>query len=133
MRSASILLILSSALIPLLAQDANDGPSNEKAQKTYKQGIEYLSKHQHAFALDSFKKADKQDGGHCLDCQRKVLKYALELRDWKSAESANRRSDCPVTRLTTMPSSRYPVLLYRYSLPGVKFSPCWCCARVSMS
>jgi len=88
MRSASILLILSFALIPLLAQEANEGPSNEKAQKTYKQGLEYSSKHQHAFALDSFKKADKQDGGHCLECQRKVLKYAVELRDWKSAESA---------------------------------------------
>jgi thiol-disulfide isomerase/thioredoxin len=86
MRSASILLILSSALIPLLAQEANEGPSNEKAQKTYKQGLEYLSKHQHAFALDSFKKADKQDGGHCFGCQKEMIYYGSKLGDWKAAE-----------------------------------------------
>jgi thiol-disulfide isomerase/thioredoxin len=39
-------------------------------------------------ALDSFKKADKQDGGHCMACQKQMIKYALELRDWKTAEAA---------------------------------------------
>src|SRR5437879_2406328 len=39
-------------------------------------------------ALDSFKKADKQDGGHCLRCQKKMIKYGMELRDWKTAETA---------------------------------------------
>jgi thiol-disulfide isomerase/thioredoxin len=72
----------------LKAQQANDGPTNEKAKKTYNEGLEYLNKHQHGLALDSFKKADKQDGGHCVDCQRKTLKYAVELREWKSAELA---------------------------------------------
>src|SRR5438445_932331 len=91
MRSASILLITLCVVTPLLAEEVNAGPSNEKAQKTYKQGLEYLTKHQHASALDSFKKADKQDGGHCLDCQRKILKYAVELRDWKSAEAAGQQ------------------------------------------
>jgi thiol-disulfide isomerase/thioredoxin len=39
-------------------------------------------------ALDAFKKADKQDGGHCLSCQRQMVKYGMELRDWKTAEAA---------------------------------------------
>ena len=39
-------------------------------------------------ALDKFKKADKQDGGHCLACQKKMLKYGAELGDWKTAELA---------------------------------------------
>jgi thiol-disulfide isomerase/thioredoxin len=91
MRSTSILLITLCVVPSLLAEAVNEGPSNEKAQKTYKQGLEYLSKRQHALALDSFKKADKQDGGHCLDCQRKILKYAVELRDWKSAEAAGQQ------------------------------------------
>lgn len=90
MRSAAILLVICCTLTPLKAQQANDneGPTSEKARKTYNQGLEYLNKHQHGLALDSFKKADKQDGGHCLGCQRKILKYAVELHDWKSAEAA---------------------------------------------
>jgi thiol-disulfide isomerase/thioredoxin len=88
MRVAAILLLISCTLSPSKAQQTNEEPSNEKAKKTYNQGLEYLNKHQHAFALDSFKKADKQDDGHCVECQRKILKYAVELRDWKSAELA---------------------------------------------
>ncbi len=38
--------------------------------------------------MDSFKKADKQDGGHCLACQEKIIKYGEELGDWKAAELA---------------------------------------------
>jgi thiol-disulfide isomerase/thioredoxin len=88
MRSVWILPLIFCIVQSLSAQTTNEGPTNEKAQKTYNQGLEYLSKHQHGLALDSFKKADKQDGGHCLDCQRKILKYGLELRDWKNAEAA---------------------------------------------
>ena len=91
MRSVWILPLIFCAAQSLSAQTANEGPTNEKAQKTYNQGLEYLTKHQHGFALDSFKKADKQDGGHCVDCQRKILKYAVELRDWKSAEAAGQQ------------------------------------------
>jgi peroxiredoxin len=39
-------------------------------------------------ALDRFKRADKQDGGHCLACQKKMIKYGAELREWKTAETA---------------------------------------------
>jgi thiol-disulfide isomerase/thioredoxin len=39
-------------------------------------------------ALDGFKKADKQDDGHCLACQKNVIQYGIELRDWKPAETA---------------------------------------------
>jgi len=42
----------------------NEGPTNEKAQKTYKEAFEYLHQHRKEWALESFKKADKQDGGH---------------------------------------------------------------------
>lgn len=91
MRFAAILLITLCVVPSLFAEEVNEGPSNEKAQKTYKQGLEYLTKHQHGMALDSFKKADKQDGGHCLDCQRKILKYAVELQEWKSAEAAGQQ------------------------------------------
>jgi hypothetical protein len=39
-------------------------------------------------ALGSFKKADKQDIGHCLARQKKMIEYGLELREWKTAQAA---------------------------------------------
>ncbi|HKW18562.1 MAG TPA: TlpA disulfide reductase family protein [Terriglobales bacterium] len=88
MRSALVLLLLSFASFPLSAQQVNDGPANEKAQKTYKEALEYLHRRAMGAALDDFKKADKQDDGHCRACQRQMIKYGMELRDWKTAELA---------------------------------------------
>jgi thiol-disulfide isomerase/thioredoxin len=49
-----------------------------------------VQKHNFEEAFDDFKKADKQDGGHCIAClgNGNVLKYGLKFRDWKAAESA---------------------------------------------
>jgi thiol-disulfide isomerase/thioredoxin len=88
MRYAGTILLLAFTMTSLWAQEPGEGPSDEKAKKTYKEAIDYLNKHMPEPALDSFKKADKQDGGHCLACQRKIIKYALEFRDWKAAETA---------------------------------------------
>jgi len=74
---------------PILAQEKKDeGPSSEKAQKSYKEAMDHLHHRMVDSALDAFKKADKQDGGQCLACQRQIVKYALELRDWKAATAA---------------------------------------------
>ena len=88
MRFARIALLLLFMITPLLAQAPSEGPADEKAQKTYKEAFEYLKKHMMESALDQFKKADRQNGGHCLGCQKNMIRYALELRDWKTAESA---------------------------------------------
>jgi len=69
------------------AQQQPEGPTSEKAQKSYKEGLEHERKHDWFGALDSFKKADKQDEGHCLPCQKKALKYAIQLQDWKVAQN----------------------------------------------
>jgi thiol-disulfide isomerase/thioredoxin len=34
------------------------------------------------------RKADKQDGGHCVACQEKMIKDGLQLHEWKTAETA---------------------------------------------
>src|SRR5208282_5890736 len=39
-------------------------------------------------AFEAFKKADKQDGGHCRACQRLVIKYGEQLQEWKAVETA---------------------------------------------
>jgi thiol-disulfide isomerase/thioredoxin len=88
MRYCAGLVILVVMVIPSLAQDDAAGPTNEKAQKTYKQGLDYVKQRMHGAALDSFKKADKQDDGHCQPCQRKMMKYGVELGEWKTAETA---------------------------------------------
>ena len=70
------------------AQEKNDGPSNEKAQKTYQEALRYLHDREKVQAFEGFKKADKQDGGHCVACQKQVIKFGVELEDWKAAEFA---------------------------------------------
>jgi thiol-disulfide isomerase/thioredoxin len=69
------------------AQETSEGPSNEKAQKTFRQAQGYLHDRMRGAALEEFKKADKQDDGHCVACQKKMIKYGIEFRDWKTAET----------------------------------------------
>jgi len=89
MRCIALILILSCMVAPLPAQEkTEEGPTNEKAKKTYKEAFEYLHRRMTDAALESFKKADKQDGGHCLACQKKMIQYGVELREWKTAEAA---------------------------------------------
>lgn len=78
------------ALIPVLvcSQERPEGPTNEKAQKTYNEALKSMREHNEPAALESFKKADKQDGGHCLGCQKKMVRYGADLSDWKTAELA---------------------------------------------
>ncbi len=88
MRLTGMVLLLAFIVAPVMAQEeSHDGPTNEKAQKTYKEGLEYLHQRRTDWALENFKKADRQDGGHCLACQQQMIKYGIELREWKTAES----------------------------------------------
>jgi thiol-disulfide isomerase/thioredoxin len=86
-------LLLFGLAMGAVAQDDEEnsktitGPTNEKAIKTYKEGMDYLHQRQTGAALEAFKKADKQDAGHCIKCQKKMIKYGLELGDWKAAET----------------------------------------------
>lgn len=88
MRLVLASLVVACVLTPAPAQEIKDGPTNEKAQKTYKHALEKLGDRKSDEALESFKKADKQDGGHCLACQNQIIKYGVQYRDWKAAELA---------------------------------------------
>src|SRR5260370_28036714 len=79
-------LALVFAVMPVLAQEKTGLPTDEKAVKTYEKAQKYLHEHHKEAALDEFKKADKQDGGHCLACQKLMIKYGQELREWKTDE-----------------------------------------------
>jgi peroxiredoxin/Tfp pilus assembly protein PilF len=84
MRRPGIVIFVA---ISMIAQQSPELPANEKAQKTYKEGLDYLHKGEMLWALEDFKKADKQDGGHCSPCQRQMIQYGTELRQWKTAEA----------------------------------------------
>jgi thiol-disulfide isomerase/thioredoxin len=88
MRYAAVAVLLSCLAMPVRGQDKVDGPQDEKAKKTYKEGFEYLRQRKTPAALENFKKADKQDGGHCAACWKMMIKYGMELGDWKVAETA---------------------------------------------
>ena len=76
------------AHVGVYGQQPAEGPVNEKAQKTYKQALEKVQEHEISFAFDAFRKADKQDDGHCVDCKKKIVKYGIELHEWKVAAAA---------------------------------------------
>ena len=83
-----LFILLTACCVPvwLVAQQTDDGPANEKAQKTYKQALEFLRERDHGHAIDGFKKADKEDGGHCHACELRMVKYGVHFGDWKTAE-----------------------------------------------
>jgi hypothetical protein len=88
MRIATTSLALLFSIVPAIAQQKPDGPSDEKAHKTYVHALEAWRDRQQDIALDEFKKADKQDGGHCRACQKQMIRYGIELSEWKTAELA---------------------------------------------
>lgn len=89
MKLPQILFMLALLALPMMAQEqAGEGPTSEKAQKTYNEALEYLQHRMTGSALDAFRKADKQDGGHCMACQKKIILYGRQLQDWKAAEAA---------------------------------------------
>ncbi|HTU35376.1 MAG TPA: TlpA disulfide reductase family protein [Candidatus Acidoferrum sp.] len=68
---------------------AAQGPTDPKAQKTFNEGIDLARRHNFFFAVGKFKKADQQDGGHCIPCQKDMRACAIEAGDWKNAEIAS--------------------------------------------
>jgi thiol-disulfide isomerase/thioredoxin len=75
------LVLLSCA--PLRAQ----APTEPKAQKTYAEALQASKGRDTQHALDLFRKADKQDGGHCTDCAAHAAVLALRSGDTKLARN----------------------------------------------
>jgi len=63
------------------------GPADPKAKKTYDDAIKLMREHHWNFALDGFRKADKQDGGHCIPCEYEAWNAAIEIGDFKAARA----------------------------------------------
>jgi thiol-disulfide isomerase/thioredoxin len=94
-RSIAVLVMFSIITAPGFAQTAaqastgaSKGPADPKAAKTFAEGAEFVKEHKWAFALDDFRKADKQDGGHCIPCELQAYKAAGEIADFKAQKEA---------------------------------------------
>ena len=86
MRFVCLCLLLAFLLIPVASQETATGPTTEKAQKSYKEAMDLLKQGKKDWALDKFKKADKQDDGHCQVCEKQMIHYGMDIGDWKAAE-----------------------------------------------
>lgn len=64
--------------------EAQSGPTDPKAQKTFSEAQYYLKHDQAVWALEGFRKADKQDGGHCRACELAAVQAALAMNDFKA-------------------------------------------------
>jgi thiol-disulfide isomerase/thioredoxin len=91
------------ATAPQKKPDAAElGPSDAKAKKTFSDAVAQMRDRHFAFALDGFRKADKQDGGHCIPCERQAWKAAVNCEDYKAA----RTQAAAITANATDPSDK---------------------------
>jgi thiol-disulfide isomerase/thioredoxin len=81
-------LCVALCAVPLGAQDTCGCADNPKAEKAYAEATAWAAKGDASAALSDYKKASKLTEGKCTGCRARILKYALELDDWKSAEEA---------------------------------------------
>ncbi len=64
-------------------------PADPKALKTYQNGIDWLKSGKRGEAIDSFRKAARQDG-HCTECLRQAFSLATSIGQYKEAEDIAR-------------------------------------------
>jgi thiol-disulfide isomerase/thioredoxin len=85
-------ILISAVFLSFRAASAqtSNGPTDVKAQKTYSEAVQALRIQRYFDALDKFKKANKQDGGHCSLCLTQVVSLASQVGDFKAADSASR-------------------------------------------
>jgi thiol-disulfide isomerase/thioredoxin len=60
-------------------------PTDPKARKTYASALDWERHGHNDAALDDFRKANKQDGGHCWECLRRAYSLASKLDAYKDA------------------------------------------------
>jgi thiol-disulfide isomerase/thioredoxin len=96
LRSSLIAIALVGPAFPLRAADAPKSdtskpgePMDPKARKTYQSALDWLKAGRRDEAIDSFRKAAKQDG-HCTECLRQAYSLANTIGHYKDAEQIAR-------------------------------------------
>jgi thiol-disulfide isomerase/thioredoxin len=65
-------------------------PTDPKARKTWNSALDWERRRAYGAAISDFRKANKQDGGHCSQCLSRAYKLALTTGDYKGAEEIAR-------------------------------------------
>lgn len=65
-------------------------PSDPKARKTFASAIDWERHRDPSAAISDFRKANKQDGGHCTECLKRAFNLALSNSQYKDAEDVAR-------------------------------------------
>lgn len=61
------------------------GPTDPKARKTFAEAADWLRHSDKSSAIRNYRKANKQDGGHCSACLERAYSLAIEIGDYKEA------------------------------------------------
>jgi thiol-disulfide isomerase/thioredoxin len=73
--------------VPASPQQKPDAPTSPKAQKAFAEAAEWAKKGQYSLAIDSYRKADRQDGGQCSACMDQALSLTGLIGDYKTQEA----------------------------------------------
>jgi thiol-disulfide isomerase/thioredoxin len=83
-----LLLALGAVLHASDAVSPKPGePTDPKARKTFASAIDWQKHGEKNAAIDDFRKANKQDGGHCSECLRRAYSLAMDIGAFKDAGS----------------------------------------------
>ena len=98
---AALAIALVAAPASLWSQTAldADGPSDAKAIKSFHEAENWQRKHDELIAIDTYRTANKFDGGRCIACLRAAYNLALEVgalhqavdvaREWVTAAQSD--------------------------------------------
>jgi thiol-disulfide isomerase/thioredoxin len=112
LKDASSNLILAMVVVmacaqPLKVAPKPGEPTVPKAQQTFATALEWEKKGQRAFAVDEFRKANKQDGGHCTECLLRAYTISFSLAKYKEAEQIARELLLAATTDAQRANARY--------------------------
>lgn len=88
--AAGFVLLLIGAAVYAAEQPAPlkpGEPIDPKARKTWDEAIEWQHRRNYATAIDSYRKANREDEGRCTECLRRAYQLAFQIEDFKIAEA----------------------------------------------
>ena len=84
---AALLLASSLAAGGAPNEPKTGEPASPKARKTFAEAVDWQNQGHLAVAMEEFRKANKQDGGHCMLCLNRAYLLAQRMNDYKTQES----------------------------------------------
>jgi len=84
-------------------------PTDPKAYKTYLSAKDWERVGNQTLAIEAFRKANQQDGGHCAQCLKRAHAMALAIGDFKTAEAILRDWLPTVTTDTARATLHYQI------------------------